>query len=105
MKLFLKISIYLFGCRVLVVARGIFVVSCTSSVAAHRFSLCGMRASLLCGTWNLYGSGIEPMTPASAGRFFTTEPPELPCSFMFSFNPSCVPTCPAPCLAHADDDC
>ena len=66
---------------------------------------CGMRASLLCWTWNLYGSGIEPMTPASAGRFFTTEPPELPCSFMFSFNPSCVPTCPAPCLAHADDDC
>ena len=28
--------------------------------------------------WGLPGSGIEPVAPALAGRFFTTEPPEKP---------------------------
>ena len=28
---------------------------------------------LLCGMWNLPRSGTEPMSPALAGRFFTTE--------------------------------
>ena len=27
------------------------------------------------GTWNLPGQGIEPVFPALAGRFLTTEPP------------------------------
>ena len=30
---------------------------------------------MICGTWDLSWSGIEPTSPASAGRFFTTEPP------------------------------
>ena len=47
----------------------------------HGLHGCGTRASLLCRMWNLYGSGMEPVTPALAGRFFTTEPPGLPCSF------------------------
>ena len=34
--------------------------------------------------WDLSGSGIEPGSPALAGRFFTTEPPGKP-SFLF-FN-------------------
>ena len=29
----------------------------------------------ICGIWALPGPGIEPMSPALAGRFFTTEPP------------------------------
>ena len=36
---------------------------------------CGPWAQLLCGIWGLPGSGIEPMFPAVAGRFFTTVSP------------------------------
>ena len=38
-------------------------------VVAHKFS---------CHMWALPGSGIEPMSPAVAGSFFTTEPPGKP---------------------------
>ena len=38
-----------------------------STVAAH-----GLK--LLHGAWDLLGSGIELMTPALAGGFFTAEP-------------------------------
>ena len=34
--------------------------------------------------WDLRKSGIEPRSPALAGRFFTTEPPgKLPSNFDF----------------------
>ena len=33
---------------------------------------------MLHGMWDLPGSGIEPMSPALAGGFFTTEPPGKP---------------------------
>ena len=33
---------------------------------------------MLHGVWRLPGPGIEPMLPALAGRFFTTEPPGQP---------------------------
>ena len=36
---------------------------------------CGKRVLLPCGMWNLPRSGIEPESPALAGRFFTTDPP------------------------------
>ena len=42
-------------------------------------------------TWNLPVSGIEPASPALAGGFFTTEPPEKP---LFNFQylcESCLP--------------
>ena len=48
--------------------------SCSSWVLEHRISSRGTRASLLWGTWDLLGAGIEPKSPALAGRFFTTEP-------------------------------
>ena len=38
--------------------------------------VCGLRCSVACG--NLPGLGIKPMSPALAGRFFTTEPPGGP---------------------------
>ena len=41
-------------------------------------SSCGMRVWLLCGMQDLPRSGIEPESPALAGRFFTTEPSEQP---------------------------
>ena len=33
------------------------------------------RGLIAPGIWNLPGPGIEPLSPALAGRFFTTEPP------------------------------
>ena len=41
----------------------------------HSLSSCGAQAWLLPGVWDLPGSGIKPVSPALAGRFFTTEPP------------------------------
>ena len=33
--------------------------------------------------WALPGPGIEPLSPALAGGFFTTEPPEKPAFFIY----------------------
>ena len=41
----------------------------------HRLSSCGSRAQLLCSMWDLPGPGLEPASPALAGRFSTTAPP------------------------------
>ena len=45
-----------------------------SVVVAHGLSSCGTRAYLLRGTWDLPGSGLEPVSPALAGGFLTTVP-------------------------------
>ena len=73
------------------------VFSCWAGAEHAGFSGCGVRAQslrfpgsraqayscgawtwLLCCMWNLPGPGIEPMLPALAGGFFTTEPPGKP---------------------------
>ena len=46
----------------------------------HRLSSCGSRAQLLCGMWDLPRPGLEPVSPALAGRFSTTAPPGKPLS-------------------------
>ena len=46
-----------------------------SVVVAHGLSSCGARAYLLCSVWDLPGPGLEPVSPALAGRFSTTVPP------------------------------
>ena len=51
-----------------------------SLVAEHRLQMrrlsnCGSRAQLLCGMWDLPRPGLEPMSPALAGRLSTTAPP------------------------------
>ena len=56
-----------------------------SLVAEHRLqtrrlSSCGTRAQLLRGMWNLPRPGLEPVSPALAGRFSTTAPPGKPCT-------------------------
>ena len=43
-----------------------------------RLSNCGSRAQLLRGTWDLPRPGLEPVSPALAGRFSTTAPPGKP---------------------------
>ena len=44
----------------------------------RRLSSCGSRAQLLRGMWDLPRPGLEPMSPALAGRFSTTAPPGKP---------------------------
>ena len=54
-----------------------------SLVAEHRLqtrrlSNCGSRAKLLRGMWDLPRPGLEPVSPALAGRFSTAAPPGKP---------------------------
>ena len=44
----------------------------------RRLSSCDSRAELLRGMWDLPRPGLEPVSPALAGRFSTTEPPGKP---------------------------
>ena len=60
-----------------------------SLVAEHRLqtrrlSSCGSRAQLLCGMWDLPRPGLEPVSPALAGRFSTTAPPGKPHIFLYT---------------------
>jgi len=58
------------------------VSSCCRSQALERWlSSCGTSGSLSQGVRYLPGPGIESMSPALAGRFFTTEPPGKPLLF------------------------
>ena len=41
----------------------------------RRLSNCGSRAQLLRGMWDLPRPGLEPVSPALAGRLSTTVPP------------------------------
>ena len=64
----------------------------------RRLSNCGSRAQLLHGMWDLPRPGLEPMSPALAGRFSTTAPPGKPnkcpafkpCASCFSFHEGLV---------------
>ena len=54
-----------------------------SLVAGHRLqtcrlSNCGSRAQSLRGMWDLCRPGLEPVSPALAGRLSTTAPPGKP---------------------------
>ena len=48
---------------------------CGSRLQANWLSSCGQGAQLLRTMWDLPESGIEPLSPAFAGGFLTTEPP------------------------------
>ena len=65
-----------------IVVRGPLTIA-ASPVAEHRLqtrrlSNRGSRAQLLCGTRDLPRPGLEPVSPALAGRFSTTAPPGKP---------------------------
>ena len=62
-----------------------------SLVAEHRLqtrrlSNCGSRAQLLRGMWDLPRPGLEPVSPALAGRFSTTAPPGKPLFVCFFYG-------------------
>ena len=48
-------------------SRGVWVNNCGSWALEHRLSSCGVWALLLCGMWDLPGSGIKPESSALAG--------------------------------------
>ena len=60
-----------------------------SLVAEHRLqtrrlSSCGSRAQSLRDMWDLPRPGLEPVSPALAGRFSTTAPPGKPESIILN---------------------
>ena len=60
-----------------------------SLVAEHRLqtrrlSNCGSRAHLLRGMWDPPRPGLEPVSPALAGRLSTTAPPGKPYYYFFN---------------------
>ena len=65
-----------------IAVRGPLTVA-ASLVAEHRLQMrrlsnCGSRAQLLRGMWDPPRPGLEPVSPALAGRFSTTAPPGKP---------------------------
>ena len=70
-----------------IMVRGPLTIA-ASLVAEHRLqtrrlSNHGSRAQLLRGMWDLPRPGLEPVSPALAGRFSTTAPPGKPYSTYF----------------------
>ena len=64
--------------------------SCGSRALERSLSSRGARAYLLHGMWDLPGPGIEPVSPALAGRFLTTVPPgKPPCSVLLGSLYTC----------------
>ena len=66
-----------------IVVHGPLIIA-ASLVAEHRLQMrrlssCGSQAQLLCGMWDPPRPGLEPVSPALAGRFSTTAPPWKPC--------------------------
>ena len=69
-----------------------------SLVAEHRLqtrrlSSCGSWAELLRGMWDLPRPGLEPASPALAGRFSTTAPPGKPPPSVFVLHPTSASDC------------
>ena len=69
-----------------------------SLVAEHRLQTrrltnCGSRAQLLRGMWDPPRPGLEPMSPALAGRLPTTAPPGKPLQLVLisSLQPEVIP--------------
>ena len=65
-----------------IAVRGPLIIA-ASLVVEHRLqtrrlSNCGSRAQLLHGMWDPPKPGLEPVSPALAGRFPTTAPPGKP---------------------------
>ena len=52
----------------------------------RRLSSCGSQAQLLRCMWDLPRPGLEPVSPALAGRFSATAPPGKPPSLLFKKN-------------------
>ena len=79
------------GGHLFIAVRGLLTIT-ASLVAEHRLQMrrlsnCGSRAQLLRGMWDLPRPGLEPTSPALAGRFSTTAPPGKPLTSYILFYP------------------
>ena len=64
--------------------------SCSPWALEQKLSSWGTWAQLFHSMWDHPGPGTELVSPALAGRFFTTEPPEKPSSYFYlEFQPCC----------------
>ena len=75
-----------------IAVRGPLTVA-ASLVAEHRLQMrrlssCGSRAQLLRGMWDPPRPGLEPVSPALAGRFSTTVPPGKPLYVLHFCSPT-----------------
>ena len=113
--LFIYLFIYLFGCvgssvrarafsgygkwgplfiavrgPLFIAVRGPFTIAAPPvagrRLQTRRLSSCGSRAQPLRGMWDLPRPGLEPVSPASAGRLPTTAPPGKPLPQVFKQN-------------------
>ena len=64
-------------CEPLTIAASLVV---EHKLQTRRLSSCGSRTQLLRGMWDLPRPGLEPVSPALAGRLSTTAPPVKPAS-------------------------
>ena len=66
----------------LIAVRGPLTIAASPAVEhrlqTRRLSNCGSRAQPLCSMWDLPRPGLEPVSPALAGRLSTTAPPGKP---------------------------
>ena len=62
--------------------------SCSSWALEPRLNSWVTQAQLLCSMWGLPGPGMESVSPALAGVFFTTEPPGKPDDKLVKYNVS-----------------
>ena len=60
-----------------ITVRGPLTIAASLAVE-RRLSNCGSRAQLLRGMWDPPRPGLEPVSPALAGRLSTTAPPRKP---------------------------
>ena len=73
-----------------IAVRGPLIIT-ASLVVKHRLQMrrlsnCGSRTLLLRSIWDPPRPGLEPVTPALAGRFSTTAPPGKPHLFLLSIS-------------------
>ena len=73
-----------------IAVRGLLTIA-ASPVAEHRLQMrrlsnCGSWAQLLHGIWDLPRPGLEPVSPALAGRLSTTAPPGKPSLTFLNFS-------------------
>ena len=127
-KIFIYLFIYLWLCWVFVSVRGLSLVVASGGhsssrcaglslswplVAEHRLqtrrlSSCGSRAQLLRGMWDLPRPGLDPVSPALAGRLSTTVPPGKSHADIFLIvissswiDPLIIRYCPSLSLVHS----
>ena len=69
----------------IIAVRGPLTIT-ASLVVERRLSNCGSRAQPLHGMWDPPRPGLEPVSPAPAGRLSTTVPPGKPDHFLIYKN-------------------